>query len=115
MSAVFETARQLSALEEEFERQLEIQKQMESVLETKSAQVLELSAEAEKQKEILKQRERTIFRYTADLLELAADQDVRNWHIGLKKIWRDHVNPETFKKDEGTSLPMQELGRQIQG
>jgi len=62
----------------------------------------------------LKQRERTIFRYTADLLELAADQDVRNWHIGLKKIWRDHVNPETFKKDEGTSLPMQELGRQIQ-
>lgn len=105
---------QLSALEEEFERQLEIQKQMEGVLETKSAQVLQLSAEAEKQKEILKQRQRTIFRYTADLLELASDQDVRNWHVGLKKLWRDHVNPEIFKKDEGTSVPMQELGRQIQ-
>ncbi|CAE7559580.1 CFAP57 [Symbiodinium natans] len=105
---------QLSALEEEFERQLEIQKQMESALEAKSAQVAQLTAEAEKQKEILKQRERTIFRYSADLLELAADQDIRNWHIGLKKLWRDHVNPETFKKDEEHSLPMQELGRQIQ-
>ena len=72
MSAVFETARQLSALEEEFERQLEIQKQMvsphsrslyvwsladvqESVLETKSAQVLELSAEARAWYECLQQ------------------------------------------------------------
>ena len=70
----------------------------------------------------------------------ASAEDVRNWHVGLKKLWRDHVNPEIFKKDdrraashrlanaripcrwirsigdqdEGTSVPMQELGRQIQ-
>lgn len=68
-------------------------------------------------------------------------KDTRNWHIGMKKIWRDHVNPEIFNKDsvsaeirrisrhgpmwtvhdragpyqdEEQSRPIQELGRQIQ-
>ena len=63
-------------------------------------------------------------------------KDTRNWHIGMKKIWRDHVNPEIFNKDSGDpppdltgfsrpfepgpgqdeeqSRPIQELGRQIQ-
>lgn len=106
---------QLAALEEEFEKQLEIQSQMESVLETKCQQVADLSAEVEKQKELIRQRERTIFRFSADLHELATGgEDTRNWHIGMKKIWRDHVNPEIFNKDEEQSRPIQELGRQIQ-
>mmetsp|Transcript_12331 Transcript_12331/g.28196 ORF Transcript_12331/g.28196 Transcript_12331/m.28196 type:complete len:399 (-) Transcript_12331:11-1207(-) len=112
---------QLSGLEEEFERQLEIQKQRESVLEAQTEKVTQLTSEAEKQKEILKQRERTIFRYSSDLQELAADLDTRNWHIGLKKIWREHVNPDIFKEVQKLphgvvveDLPIQELGRQIQ-
>ncbi|CAK9040854.1 unnamed protein product [Durusdinium trenchii] len=106
---------QLSALEEEFEKQLEIQAQMETVLETKSQQVSDLSAEVEKQKELIRQRERTIFRFSADLHELATGgEDTRNWHIGMKRIWRTHVNPEIFNQDEEQSRPIQELGRQIQ-
>jgi len=77
--------------------------------------VAHLSAEAEQRKEDLKRRERTIFKYTADLHALATtEQDTRNWHIGLKKIWRDHVDPSVFNKDEESNPPMLELNRQIQ-
>jgi len=106
---------QLSALEEEFEKQLEIQSQMETVLDTKTKQVSELSTEVEKQKELIRQREQIIFRFTADLHELATgNEDTRNWHIGMRQIYRDHVNPELFHQDEEQSRPIQELQRQIQ-
>ncbi|CAJ1344974.1 unnamed protein product [Effrenium voratum] len=106
---------QLHALEEEFEKQLEIQTQMEAVLESKAQQVASLAAEVDKQKEVLRQRERAIFRFCADLHELATGgEDTRNWHIGMKKIYRDHVNPEIFHQDEEQTRPVQEMARQIQ-
>mmetsp|Transcript_73714 Transcript_73714/g.130134 ORF Transcript_73714/g.130134 Transcript_73714/m.130134 type:complete len:1375 (-) Transcript_73714:58-4182(-) len=106
---------QLHTLEQEFEKQLAMQKNMENMLAQKTAQCAHLSTEAEQRKEDLKQRERTIFKYTADLHALATtEQDTRNWHIGLKKIWRDHVDPTVFNKDEENSPPMMELNRQIQ-
>jgi len=105
---------QLGMLEQEFERQLEQQKQMEANLVAKTEQVADLTKQAEKEKEVLKQRERTILSYTADLHALATTEtDTRNWHIGLKKIWRDHVDPESFKKEDEFSVPMQELGNQV--
>lgn len=105
---------QLEALEAEFERQLEMQKTMEQVLAKKTQQVAEVTTEMTKQKEELKQREKTIFRYTTDLDALATtNSDSRNWHIGLKKIWQDHVDVDTLGPDQDGSLPLRELGRQV--
>lgn len=105
---------QLEALEAEFERQLEMQKTMDQVLAKKTDQVAEVAAEVKKQKEELKQRERVIFRYTTDLDALATtNSDTRNWHIGLKKIWQDHVDVDKLGPDQEGSLPLRELGRQV--
>eukprot|EP00930_Biecheleria_cincta_P023169 TRINITY_DN1677_c0_g1_i1.p1 TRINITY_DN1677_c0_g1~~TRINITY_DN1677_c0_g1_i1.p1 ORF type:complete len:1409 (-),score=359.14 TRINITY_DN1677_c0_g1_i1:32-4258(-) len=105
---------QLEALEAEFERQLEMQKTMEQVLAKKTEQVAEVTTEVKKQKEELKQREKTIFRYTTDLDALATtNSDSRNWHIGLKKIWQDHVDVDKLVADQEGSLPLRELGRQV--
>lgn len=105
---------QLEALEAEFERQLEMQKTMEQVLDKKTEQVAEVTTEVTKQKEELKQREKTIFRYTTDLDSLATtNSDSRNWHIGLKTIWQDHVEVDKLGPDQDGSLPLRELGRQV--
>lgn len=105
---------QLEALEAEFERQLEMQKTMDQVLAKKTSQVAEVTAEVKKQKEELKQRERTMSRYTTDLEALATtNSDTRNWHIGLKKIWQDHVDADKLAPDQEGSMPLMELGRQV--
>jgi len=79
---------------------LDVQKQMEGNLDKKQQQIVALSAEGDKLREVVKQRERTIFRFTTDLHDLVmGEQDQRLWPHGLRKIYRDHVDPERIFKD----------------
>lgn len=104
---------QLHKLEAEFEGHLEMQKQMKHTLDQKDQQVVELMQEGDKLRDAIKERERTIDLFNADLHKLVnEEQDVRRWPQGIRKIYRDHVDPNNITKTEDT-LPLQELTRQI--
>jgi len=104
---------QLRDLEAQFELQLEVQKQMEVVVEQKKEQIAEVAEECKQLRAVLKQRERTISRFHTDLHDLVTEeQDVRKWPLGMKKIYRDHVDPDRIFKD-GDLPGAKELGWQI--
>jgi len=104
---------QLGELEAELERQLVIHRQMEGTLQQKREQAVAMAAESERLRDAVKHRERSIFRFTTDLHALATEeQDTRLWPQGIRRIYRDHVDPQRIFKDVG-SLGMQELGRQV--
>mmetsp|Transcript_97164 Transcript_97164/g.245040 ORF Transcript_97164/g.245040 Transcript_97164/m.245040 type:complete len:1352 (-) Transcript_97164:253-4308(-) len=103
----------LKELEEEFERQLDVHKQMEANLRDQDEQIKEKSVECSKLREVIKQQHREICQFTEDLRDLATnEQDVRKWPRGIRAIHRKHVKPERLSRDVGGPA-MQELGRQI--
>lgn len=100
-------------LEAEFEQQLAMQHQIESALQDKETQVTELLGEGERLQETIKQRQRQIERFHCDLYQLVKEeQDVRNWPLCIKRIYRDHMNAECIAKDAENNIPMEELRRQ---
>jgi len=104
---------QLRELEAEFERQLQIQRNMEKVSDQSSEQVTELEKESKRLRIIISEREKQVARFNKDLHELVEnEQDVRVWPQGLMKIYKEHVQ-SAMVADGADTLPMQELQRQI--
>lgn len=100
-------------LESEFENQLYMQHQMESELQKKDVEIKDLHAEGEQMEEALRHRQRRIENFHTDLYKLVKEEtDVREWPMCIKRIYRDHMNPECIAKEAEQNIPMEELRRQ---
>mmetsp|Transcript_17647 Transcript_17647/g.61722 ORF Transcript_17647/g.61722 Transcript_17647/m.61722 type:complete len:1397 (+) Transcript_17647:90-4280(+) len=110
---IIELGGKLKELEEEFENNLQVHKQMEARLKEVDDEIKDKVAEGNNLREVIKARDREIFEFTEDLRGLATNEtDVRRWPVGIRAIHRKHVRPERLSRGYGGQA-MQELGRQI--